>query len=145
MLLCPILASVSLRQLPSPRKSFNSDNMTCGKGPGIQSSWVAFWLKFQFSVRLCPILASVRFRQLPSSSVSTYIVPFRQHDMWGGGPEAKVPGSLFSLNSSFQRCLPDFSFRQLPSASFSTYMVQFRQHDMLEGARKPKFLGRFLD
>ena len=38
------------------------------------------------------------FRRLPWTSVSTYFVQFKPDDMWEGGPEAKVPGPLFSLN-----------------------------------------------
>ena len=65
------------------------------------------------------LLAFVRFRQLPSSSVSLRGIPPKL-DMRGGGPGAKAPGPLFSLNafsSSIGPILASVSFRQLPWAS----------------------------
>ena len=46
--------------------------------------------------------------QHPTAAVSTYIVEFRQHDMWEGGPEAKVRAPLFSLNCGFHFCFSRF-------------------------------------
>ena len=120
-----ILASVSFRQLPSASVSFrwlpsphilsNSDDMTGGGGGGgSQSFWATFQLKMQFSVLFWLILASVSFRQLPSASAGFRGLPSprnakpRQHEMWAGGPESKVPGSVFSLKCSFQCCYAQF-------------------------------------
>ena len=117
---CPLKPNA--QRMPSPNILFNLDNAEWGGGAGIQSSWAYSQPKFHFSVRLCPILASVSLRQLPSP----HIVDFRQHDMWEGGSEAKVPVPLFSLNFSFQCCFPNFtpvSFRKLQWAS-----LDFRLH-----------------
>ena len=57
------------------------------------------------------VLADFSFRQLPSAFVSFRGIPSPRllcmaDDMAGGdgGPGAKVPGPLFSLNCSFQCC-----------------------------------------
>ena len=121
VLLIPILASVSFRQLPpasvgsrgllwameNHRHLYCSDavNNVFGRGVGSQSPRVDIYLKLEFSVPPIPILAHVSFRQLPRDSVdfrgewatiSTYIDAMQTTTYVGGGPEVKVPGLIFT-------------------------------------------------
>ena len=93
-----ILASVSFRQLPLASVSmyiFYADDMAGGGGGSGPDPKSLGHLSAQIPV-FSAVLLYFSFRQLPPASVSTYIVPFGQHDMWGegGGPEAKVSGPL---------------------------------------------------
>ena len=115
----PILASVGFRQLPWTSVStyiakFGQHDMwEWARGPKFLSLFLALIPVF------IAVLPDYSPRQLPPDSVSAHkiIVQFRQRDMcvfavvvggvWGG-PRAKVPGSLFSLNSSLQRCFTLF-------------------------------------
>ena len=81
------------------------------------------WLKLHLSMLFYPILASVSFLGVSWTSVSKYIVQFRQHDMREGGRQPKFLGHFSANLAVLSAVLSNLSFRQLPSAS-----VGFRLH-----------------
>ena len=115
MLLIPILASVSFRQLPWDTVDFRGQWETVstyiawaqttmylrGWGARSQSSWAGIYLKLEFRARIIPILASVGFRGAPCTSVGygkppPHIVGMQTTKYEGGAPEAEISAPIFT-------------------------------------------------
>ena len=110
VLFIPILASVSIRGLPWT--SISSYIVGCRRqclrekrGAGSQSSRPGIYLKLEFPVLFISILASVSLRQLPWDSagflglwttISSYIAWAQTTMYLGRGPDAEIPGPIFT-------------------------------------------------